>query len=74
MLKKLISLSLEKLAKFDENLALENPLRIGNILMVGDGKTSITDGNPPLAPRVIQCAAQMAEIVLDLTLGLPIRN
>ncbi len=45
--------------------------KIGNIYMVGDRTTSITDGNPPLAPRVIQCAAKMAEIILDLTLGLP---
>ena len=44
--------------------------KVGNVYLVGDGTTSITDGNPPLAPRVIQCAARMAEIVLDLTLGL----
>ena len=45
--------------------------KLGNIYMVGDRTTSITDGNPPLAPRVIQCAAKMAEIVLDLTLNIP---
>ena len=46
--------------------------KIGNIYMIGDQTTSITDGNPPLAPRVLQCAAKMAEIVLDLTLGINI--
>ena len=43
--------------------------KIGNVYLVGDGTTDIADGHPPLAPRVIQCAAKMAEIVLDLTLG-----
>ncbi|MBF0121985.1 MAG: sulfur carrier protein ThiS adenylyltransferase ThiF [Candidatus Omnitrophica bacterium] len=46
--------------------------KIGNIYMVGDQTTSITDGNPPLAPRVVQCAAKMAEIVIDLTLDIPV--
>jgi sulfur carrier protein ThiS adenylyltransferase len=45
---------------------------IGNIYIVGDGTTSITDGHPPLAPRVLQCAAKMAEVILRLTLELPI--
>jgi sulfur carrier protein ThiS adenylyltransferase len=44
----------------------------GNIYIVGDRTTSITDGHPPLAPRVVQCAAKMAEIVLRITLDLPI--
>jgi sulfur carrier protein ThiS adenylyltransferase len=44
--------------------------RIGNVYFVGDGVTDIADGHPPLAPRVNQCAAKMAEIVLDLTLGI----
>ena len=44
----------------------------GNIYLIGDGTTSINDGHPPLAPRVVQCAAKMAEIVLRLTLDLPI--
>ena len=44
----------------------------GNIYIIGDGTTSITDGHPPLAPRVVQCAAKMAEVVLRLTLDLPI--
>jgi sulfur carrier protein ThiS adenylyltransferase len=43
--------------------------KVGNVYIVGDGTTDIADGHPPLAPRVIQCAAKMAEIVLDLTLG-----
>ncbi len=48
--------------------------KVGNVYMTGDFTTSINDGHPPLAPRVIQCAAKMAEIVLDLTLGLPIKQ
>ena len=40
----------------------------GNIFIVGDGTTSIEDGHPPLAPRVIQCAAKMAEIALNVIL------
>lgn len=46
--------------------------RIGNVYVVGDLVTSTSDGHPPMAPRVSQCAAKMAEIVLDLTLGLSI--
>ncbi len=42
--------------------------KVGNIFLVGDGITSIHDGHPALAPRVIQCAAKMAEIILSLTL------
>jgi len=44
--------------------------RIANVFIVGDNKTDTACGNPPLAPRVITCAAMMAEVVLDLTLGL----
>lgn len=43
--------------------------KVGNIYIVGDGATSIHDGHPPLAPRVLQCAARMAEVVLSLTLS-----
>ncbi|MBF0387497.1 MAG: sulfur carrier protein ThiS adenylyltransferase ThiF [Candidatus Omnitrophica bacterium] len=43
--------------------------RVGNIFLVGDGITSIHDGHPALAPRVIQCAAKMAEVTLALTLN-----
>ncbi len=46
---------------------------VGNVYLVGDGVTDAAEGHPPLAPRVIGCAAKMAEIVLDLTLGLPVR-
>lgn len=43
--------------------------RCGNIIIVGDN-TSDTDKNqPPLAPRVTQCAAIMAQQVLELTLN-----
>ena len=37
--------------------------RVGNIVLVGDGTTSIHDGHPALAPRVLQCAARMAQVV-----------
>jgi sulfur carrier protein ThiS adenylyltransferase len=46
--------------------------KVGNVYVAGDLVTSTSDGHPPMAPRVIQCAAKMAEIVLDLTLGIPI--
>lgn len=42
--------------------------KIGNIYVVGDGTTDSACGHPPMAPRVITCAAMMAEIILDLTL------
>ncbi|NLE64929.1 MAG: sulfur carrier protein ThiS adenylyltransferase ThiF [Elusimicrobia bacterium] len=42
--------------------------QINNLYIVGDGTTSIHDGHPPLAPRVLQCAAKMAEIVLSRAL------
>ena len=42
---------------------------VGNIILVGDGTTSIHDGHPPLAPRVLQCAARMAQAVLELTIA-----
>lgn len=42
--------------------------RQGNIYLAGDGTTDVADGHPPLAPRVTQCAALMAETVLSLTL------
>ncbi len=42
--------------------------QVGNIFIVGDGATSTDDGQVPLAPRVVQCAAKMAEVVLSLTL------
>jgi sulfur carrier protein ThiS adenylyltransferase len=42
--------------------------RLGNIIMVGDGNTDSAAGHPPMAPRVTQCAAMMAEVILDETL------
>jgi sulfur carrier protein ThiS adenylyltransferase len=42
--------------------------QLGNIILIGDGSTSIADGHPPMAPRVTQCAAMMAEAVLEATL------
>ena len=43
--------------------------RINNIFIVGDNITDTQEGNPPMAPRVVSCAAKMSEIVLDLSLG-----
>ena len=54
-------------------LSIKQPMtvrKLGNIYVVGDGSTDAAEGHPPLAPRVTACAAKMAEIVLDLTLGL----
>jgi len=43
--------------------------KMRNIWFVGDRATCSHRGHPPMAPRVTQCAAMMAEIVLDLTLS-----
>jgi sulfur carrier protein ThiS adenylyltransferase len=43
--------------------------KMGNIYICGDRSTDSAQGHPPMAPRVTQCAAMMAEIILDLTLG-----
>jgi sulfur carrier protein ThiS adenylyltransferase len=43
--------------------------KVGNIYVCGDRLTDSAKGHPPMAPRVCQCAALMAEVVLDLTLG-----
>jgi len=49
--------------------------KMGNIYICGDRVTDSAQGHPPMAPRVTQCAAMMAEIILDLTLGvLPPQN
>ncbi len=44
--------------------------KIGNVYICGDRSTNSNDGNPPMAPRVTACAAMMAEVILDLTLGI----
>ena len=44
--------------------------KVGNVYICGDRNTDSAQGHPPMAPRVTQCAAMMAEIILDLTLGL----
>ncbi len=46
-----------------------NTKQLGNIYFVGDRKTDVCDGHPPMAPRVITCAAIMTEIILKLTLS-----
>ena len=43
--------------------------KMGNVYICGDRTTNSHEGHPPMAPRVTMCAAMMAEIVLDLTLG-----
>ncbi|MDP2653680.1 MAG: sulfur carrier protein ThiS adenylyltransferase ThiF [Candidatus Omnitrophota bacterium] len=45
---------------------------VGNITIIGDRCTDTAHGHPPMAPRVTACAAMMAEIVLDLALGIKI--
>jgi len=44
--------------------------KLGNIYICGDRSTDSHQGHPPMAPRVTQCAGLMAEVILDLTLGL----
>ncbi len=44
--------------------------KIGNIYICGDRDTDSHQGHPPMAPRVTQCAAMMAEVILDLTLNI----
>ena len=44
--------------------------KVGNVYFCGDLTTNSHDGHPPMAPRVTQCAAMMAEVILDLTLGM----
>lgn len=51
------------------NITTELTVRkAGNVFIVGDGTTDIADGHPPLAPRVMECAAKIARQVLQLTL------
>jgi len=42
--------------------------KMGNIYLCGDLCTDSAQGHPPMAPRVTQCAAMMAEIILDAAL------
>jgi sulfur carrier protein ThiS adenylyltransferase len=44
--------------------------KMGNVYICGDRSTDSAQGHPPMAPRVTQCAAMMAEIILDLTLSI----
>ncbi len=44
--------------------------KIGNMYICGDRSTDSHQGHPPMAPRVTACASMMAEIVLDLALGI----
>jgi len=44
--------------------------KMGNVYICGDRTTDSHQGHPPMAPRVTQCAAMMAEIILDLTLNI----
>jgi len=47
---------------------------MGNVYICGDRSTDSAQGHPPMAPRVTQCAAMMAEIILDLALDLSISS
>ncbi|MBF0618790.1 MAG: sulfur carrier protein ThiS adenylyltransferase ThiF [Candidatus Omnitrophica bacterium] len=42
--------------------------KTGNLYIVGDNSADIHTGAAPLAPRVMQCAAKMAEVILRLAL------
>ncbi|MDE7240678.1 sulfur carrier protein ThiS adenylyltransferase ThiF [Desulfovibrio sp.] len=42
--------------------------RLGNLVLVGDFETDVADA-PPLAPRVTQAAALLADAVLEFILG-----
>lgn len=48
--------------------------KVGNIYICGDRSTNSHDGHPPMAPRVTQCAGMMAEVILDLTLGVSLNK
>ncbi len=48
--------------------------KIGNVYICGDRTTDSAKGHPPMAPRVTQCAAMMAETILDITLGLDVKK
>ncbi len=39
-----------------------------NVFIVGDGLTEVSPGNPPLAPRVMVCAALMASVAVNQVL------
>jgi sulfur carrier protein ThiS adenylyltransferase len=65
----------EKLVIFGNGMAGTNPiaeLKITklkeNIILVGDNITNVNTQNPPLAPRVIACAAIMADVALQYIL------
>lgn len=56
-------------------LTTKQPLsvkKIGNLYICGDRSTNAHEGHPPMAPRVTQCAGLMAEVILDLTLNIPL--
>ncbi len=45
-----------------------NKLR-DNLYLVGDGRTEVGQGNPPLAPRVMACASLMASVAVERVLS-----
>lgn len=51
-----------------DSKALLRVKKVGNIYFVGDQATAVSKQHPPLAPRVMACAALMAGVVLDLSL------
>ncbi len=48
------------------NTSATSVRQVNNIFLIGDGITSVEDNHPPLAPRVLQCAAKIAEVTLSL--------
>ncbi|HEQ78938.1 MAG TPA: sulfur carrier protein ThiS adenylyltransferase ThiF [Euryarchaeota archaeon] len=49
--------------------SLIKTVKIGNLFIVGDGKTEAVEGVPLLAPRVVAVASLQANVVLSIILG-----
>ncbi len=56
------------LAGFGNNESIKTQ-RLGNLFIVGDGETEISEKQPPLAPRVAVVANMQANLVLELLLN-----
>ena len=50
-------------------LQRDEGLKMGNIVAIGDGETSVGDGAAPVSPRVGIAAAMEANAVVSLLLG-----
>ncbi|NQT78488.1 MAG: sulfur carrier protein ThiS adenylyltransferase ThiF [Bacteroidetes bacterium] len=56
------------LAGFGNNESIKTQ-RLGNLFIVGDGETEVSEKQPPLAPRVAVVANMQANLVLELLLN-----